>query len=96
MTGTTRAPARAVELRAAGVTPLLVDVFDAAALREALVAARPDIAVQQITDLPRGLPPERMTEGIERNARIRREGTANLVRAAVHAGVPRVVAQSIA
>lgn len=61
MTGTTRAAARAVELRAAGVTPVLVDVFDAAALREALFAARPDIVVQQITDLPRGLPPERMT-----------------------------------
>lgn len=96
MTGTTRVPARGLELQAAGVTPAVVDVFDAAALLDAVLAARPDVIVHQLTDLPRGLPPERMAEAIERNARIRREGTANLVQAAVHARVARIVAQSIA
>ena len=96
MTGTTRVPARGLELKAAAVTPAVVDVFDAAALRDAVLAARPDVIVHQLTDLPRGLPPERMAEAIERNARIRREGTANLVQAAVHARVARIVAQSIA
>jgi nucleoside-diphosphate-sugar epimerase len=37
-----------------------------------------------------------MIEGIERNARIRREGTATLVEGARHARVSRIVAQSIA
>jgi nucleoside-diphosphate-sugar epimerase len=37
-----------------------------------------------------------MQEAIARNARIRDEGTRNLVQAAIAAGVPRMVAQSIA
>jgi nucleoside-diphosphate-sugar epimerase len=37
-----------------------------------------------------------MAEGTQRNARMRREGTRNLVAAALAARVPRLVAQSIA
>jgi nucleoside-diphosphate-sugar epimerase len=37
-----------------------------------------------------------MAEGTQRNARMRREGTQNLVAAALAAGVHRLVAQSIA
>ena len=37
-----------------------------------------------------------MTEGTQRNARMRREGTRNLVVAALRSGVRRLVAQSIA
>ena len=50
----------------------------------------------QLTDLPRGLDPRRMAEGIARNARIRSEGTRNLVAAALAAGTRRLIAQSIA
>jgi nucleoside-diphosphate-sugar epimerase len=96
VTGTTRTAGRAAALRAAGVVPVVLDVFDAAAVRAALAAARPDVVVHQLTDLPAGLPPARMAEGIERNARIRREGTAHIVGAALGAGVRRLIAQSIA
>jgi hypothetical protein len=37
-----------------------------------------------------------MAEGTRRNAQMRREGTRNLVAASLAAGVPRLVAQSIA
>jgi nucleoside-diphosphate-sugar epimerase len=94
--GTTRTAARAAALRANGVVPVVLDVFDAGAVRAALGNARPDVVVHQLTDLPAGLPPERMAEGIERNARIRREGTAHIVAAALDAGVRRLIAQSIA
>ena len=94
--GLTRDPARTCGLLDAGAVPLVVDVFDASRLQQAVVAARPDIVVHQLTDLPRSLDPSRMEEGVQRNARIRREGTANLVQAAKAAGVRRVVAQSIA
>src|SRR5262249_23914383 len=40
--------------------------------------------------------PSQMTEGTQRNARMRSQGTQNLVSAALGAGVRRVVAQSIA
>ncbi|GLQ77073.1 dTDP-glucose 4,6-dehydratase [Mesorhizobium huakuii] len=96
VTGTTRNTAKAATLRALGAEPMVVDVFDAEALSRAMLAARPDIVVHQLTDLPPGLDPSRMGEAIVRNARIRDEGTRNLVAAAVASGVRRIVAQSIA
>jgi nucleoside-diphosphate-sugar epimerase len=94
--GTTRSTSKANALRAAGVEPVIVDVFDAPALSRAVSAARPDVVIHQLTDLPPGLEPARMAEGTQRNARMRREGTQNLVAAALAAGVHRLVAQSIA
>jgi nucleoside-diphosphate-sugar epimerase len=94
--GTTRSPSRAENLRAAGVEPVVVDVFDRASLVRVTVAAHPDIVIQQLTDLPPGLDPSQMAEGTRRNARMRSEGTRNLVAAALEAGVPRLIAQSIA
>src|SRR5262252_2795656 len=94
--GTTRSGAKSAALRATGIEAVVVDVFDAAALSRAVTDARPDIVMHQLTDLPPGLDPARMAEAGPRNARIRREGTENLVRAALAAGVRRLIAQSIA
>jgi len=94
--GTTRSQSRAEALRASGAEPVVVDVFDEAALSKAVVDARPEIVVHQLTDLPRGLDPAKMAEATRRNARMRSEGTHNLVAAARRAGVRRIVAQSIA
>jgi nucleoside-diphosphate-sugar epimerase len=94
--GTTRSNDKADRMRSAGVEPVVVDVFDARALSHAVSAARPDVVVHQLTDLPHGLDPARMAEGSRRNARMRREGTQNLVAATLAAGVHRLVAQSIA
>ncbi|MEX5538482.1 dTDP-glucose 4,6-dehydratase, partial [Pseudomonas syringae] len=52
--------------------------------------------IHQLTDLPRGLSPELMAKAVENNARIRTEGTRNLVAAARAAGATRLIAQSIA
>jgi len=94
--GCTRKPERGIELRAWGVEPVVVDVFDAGSLHTALLASRPDIVIHQLTDLPPGLDPAQMEAGRARNARIREEGTRNLVAAAVAAGAKRMIAQSIA
>jgi nucleoside-diphosphate-sugar epimerase len=94
--GTTRSTNKADAMRSAGVEPMIIDVFDAPALSHAVGSARPDIVVDQLTDLPLGLDPARMAEGSRRNARMRREGTRNLVAAMLAAGVHRLVAQSIA
>lgn len=61
-----------------------------------LVAAGWRVVVHQLTDLPPKLDPSRMAEATGRNARIRDEGTRNLVAAALAAGVRRMIAQSIA
>ncbi len=94
--GTTRFEARTPTLRALGAEPVVVDVFEVDALRQAMIAARPDIVIHQLTDLPPDLDPAKMADAIERNARIREEGTRNLIEAAIAAGARRLIAQSIA
>jgi nucleoside-diphosphate-sugar epimerase len=94
--GMTRASAKAAELDARGVKPVWVDAFDPIGLTDALLESRPHVVIHQLTDLPPGLDPARMATAIEGNARIRREGTANLVAAATAAGAHRLIAQSIA
>ncbi len=94
--GLTRSVAKSPALLSLGVTPVVVDVFHAEALSAAMCAAKPDIVIHQLTDLPRGLDPSQMEEGVRRNARIRAEGTANVVAAAQAAGAGLLVAQSIA
>ncbi|MGB3486930.1 MAG: NAD-dependent epimerase/dehydratase family protein [Xanthobacteraceae bacterium] len=94
--GTTRFEAKAATLRALGAEPVVVDVFDADALKQAVLAAKPDIVIHQLTDLPPGLDPAKMADALVRNARIRDEGTRNLLQAALAAGARRMIAQSIA
>jgi nucleoside-diphosphate-sugar epimerase len=92
----TRSAERAAWLRQQGVEAVEVDVFDAPALAATMAAARPGVVMHQLTDLPKNLDPAQMPEAIVRNARIRDEGTRNLIAAGVAAGASRIVAQSIA
>jgi len=50
--GMTRTPAKTDGLRAAGVNPVLCDVFDQRSLIAAVKDFRPDVIVHQLTDLP--------------------------------------------
>jgi uncharacterized protein YbjT (DUF2867 family) len=92
--GMTRFPARAEVLRALGATPVVCDVYDAAALRDAVAGYGPDAVIHQLTDLPDDA--ARIAEHAAANNRIRREGTTHLVAAARAAGARRFLAQSIA
>ncbi len=94
--GTTRSAGKAGSLRALGVEPVVVDVFDAASLTAAVAEAQPDVIIHQLTDLPPGLDPARMDEATSRNARVRQEGTRNLINAACVSRARRLVAQSVA
>jgi nucleoside-diphosphate-sugar epimerase len=89
--GMTRTPGKLQQLRDLGAEPVLCDVYDAAALRDAVVAFRPDAVVNELTDLP-----DRIAAVNAANARIRREGMRNLVAAAEAAQASRLLAQSIA
>jgi len=94
--GTTRSADKAAAVRVLGAEPVVVDVFDAGALKRAVAAAKPEAIIHQLTDL--AFPPSspQYQEGLARNARLRIEGTRNLVEAARAANVRRMVAQSIA
>jgi nucleoside-diphosphate-sugar epimerase len=96
VTGTTRTPAKAAMLRVFDVTPVIVDVFEPDALAQAVTAARPDVIIHQLTDLPSAPGTPGYVAAQEANRRLRIEGTRNLLAAAKTAGVRRVVAQSIA
>jgi len=97
ITGMTRNPASARALEASGIRPALVDVFDSDAVKAAMIAAAPDVIIHQLTDLPRAIEDEaELAAAYPRNARIRTEGTRNLIAAAQAAAARRFIVQSVA
>ncbi|BCJ26721.1 NAD-dependent epimerase/dehydratase family protein [Actinocatenispora sera] len=87
VTATTRHADRFDRLRGLGATPVQVDVYDAARLTAVVAEAAPELVMHELTDLS--------DFDTDANARLRREGTANLVAAALAAGVQRMTVQSI-
>src|ERR1700694_2176045 len=96
VTGSTRSAKNAGHLQAQGAKAVVVDVFDGNALRNAVVAARPDVVIHQLTDLPREFDETKLAASYPLNARIRTEGTRNLIAAAKAASARRFIVQSIA
>jgi len=74
----------------------LVDAFDVAALERAVRMAGAVLVIHQLTDLPREPDPVMIASSRARNARLRIEGTRNLVSAVWAAAVHRIIAQSLA
>jgi len=93
--GTTRSEEKVALLQEMGVEPVVVDVYDAERLKNILSEIRPEVVIHQLTDLPYALNENEMAAALVRNARLRTEGTKNLVEAAVNAGCKRIIAQSI-
>lgn len=87
--GLTRSNVAAV--RALGAEPIVCNVYDRERLCELVGAFAPAVVVHLLTDLPDEL--ERLPEFAAANARIRREGTRNLLAAAPGA---RFIAESVA
>jgi 2-alkyl-3-oxoalkanoate reductase len=94
--GMTRSQERAEALRAAGAEAVVADALDADAVRPAIERARPDVVINELTDLDRPLNPRKYAEWLEGTNRLRKEGTRNLVDAARAAGVRRFISQSVA
>jgi nucleoside-diphosphate-sugar epimerase len=96
VTGATRSAAKVAALESLGVRAVVVDVFDAAALNHAVLAAKPEVVINQLTDLPDVRDLMQIAASRAGNARIRIEGTRNLMAAARAAGAMRAIGQSIA
>jgi nucleoside-diphosphate-sugar epimerase len=94
VTGTTRRADRAEEIRATGASAVVCDVFDRQALAGAVKEAAPEVVVNQLTSLPEDYNPRKIDYGPTN--RVRKEGGANLMSAALAAGVRRYITQSIA
>jgi nucleoside-diphosphate-sugar epimerase len=93
--GMTRSEEHAEALRAAGAEAVIADALNAAAVRKAVEETRPDVVVNELTDLGRPLNPRRYAEWLEGTNRLRREGTRNLAEAAQAVGA-RLVSQGCA
>jgi len=82
-------------VRALGAEPAVADALDAAALRQAVLAARPDAVVNQLTRIPSRIDPRKAKEAMAETNRLRIEATRVLVGAAIDAGAQRFLSQSI-
>ncbi len=88
VTALSRTPAGAEELQARGAAAVVGDALDAESVHAAVTSARPDVVMNQVTDLATG------SSGS--NAALRVTTSRNLVDAALVAGARRVISQSIA
>jgi nucleoside-diphosphate-sugar epimerase len=96
VTATTRTPAKAGQLRAAGAEPAVVDGLDRAAVTAAVLAAAPEVIVHEMTALAAMRSLSRLDRTFAVTNELRTAGTDNLLAAAAEAGTRRVVAQSYA
>ncbi|MEB3071420.1 NAD-dependent epimerase/dehydratase family protein [[Mycobacterium] vasticus] len=90
----TRSAEKADRLAQLGAQPIVCDVFDRPALTRAVRSFAPGVLLHELTDLPDDLvdlPEESLL-----NARIRAEGTRNLLDAVDPSKPARVIAQSVA
>ncbi|OWA33486.1 dTDP-glucose 4,6-dehydratase [Saccharibacillus sp. O16] len=85
--GLIRRPEQKAVLKEVGASAVQADVLDRTALFSALAEASPDVVIHQLTAL-------QSMDGAA-NARLRTEGTRNLVDASLAVGVRRMIAQSI-
>lgn len=92
--GLTRTPAKAGLLRELGAEPVIADALDERALHAAVVAARPDVIVHQLTDLKGASDLREFDRAFASSNRLRTAGTDHLLAAARACGVQRMVAQS--
>ena len=92
--GLTRTPEKAEGLRALGAEPAVADGLDAEALRAAVVAAKPEVVIHQMTGLTGVKSFRNFDKEFALANRLRTEGTDHLLAAARAAGARRLVAQS--
>src|SRR5919201_866427 len=97
VTGATRSPERAEQVREAGAMAVVCDAFDADALNRAVAGAMPDVVVNELTSLPRDYDPRKLDRSFYGPTnRVRTEGGGTLLRGEKAAGARRFVTQSVA
>ena len=92
--GTSRSPEKAGRLSALGAKPLVLDILERNAVREAVRSAAPDAIVHEATALAGMSDFKRFEQTFAQTNRLRVEGTDHLLAAAAEFGVGRFVANS--
>jgi nucleoside-diphosphate-sugar epimerase len=94
--GTSRSPRNTERIRALGAEPIVLDLLDPRAVREAVLEVEPDAIVHQATALADVRFSRNLDRSFAQTNRLRIEGTDALLAAAAEADVARFVAQSFA
>lgn len=94
VTGTSRTEAGSRRIDAAGGRGVIMDGRDPASIRRAVLEARPDVVVHQLTSLSEGFDFKRFDEVFAVTNELRTRGTDAIIAAAHEAGTGRIVVQS--
>lgn len=94
VTGMTRTAAKAEAVKRMGAEPVVADGLDAPAVRAAVLSAKPDVVIDEMTDLAAVTDLRRFDRAFATTNQLRTSGTDFLLIAAREAGVKRFVAQS--
>lgn len=94
--GTYHSPTSAKLLQELGAEPVQLNVLDGSAVRQAVLASKPDAIIHQATALGNAKFGRSLDKTFAMTNRLRTEGTDALLAAAREAGVRRFVAQSFA
>lgn len=92
--GLTRSARKADTIRRMGAEPVVADALDAAAIRAAVLSARPDAVIHQMTALSGASDLRHFDRSFAASNRLRTEGTDILLAASREADVKRFIAQS--
>ncbi len=91
-----RSEQRAATLREAGADAVVADALDAAALRAAIVGAKPEVVINQLTALPAVIRPRHYAADLAATTELRHKAYPVVAQAAAEAGARRVISQSVA
>jgi nucleoside-diphosphate-sugar epimerase len=92
--GLTRTAAKAEAIMRMGAEPVVADGLDAAAIRAAVTSTRPDVIIDEMTDLSGMTDLRHFDRTFANTNQLRTRGTDFLLAAAREAGVKRFIAQS--
>lgn len=93
---TTRREARTAVLAELGARPLILEALDRQAVLRIVMETKPEVIINQLTDLSAPFSPRRYEQWLESTNRLRTEGAQHLVEAALQAGTRIMISQSIA
>ena len=94
VTGLTRSPAKVEALSGAGAAATVVDALDFAAVRAALLDARPEVVIHEMTAISNASDLAHFDRGFAATNRLRTDGVDYLLAAARECGARRFIAQS--
>jgi nucleoside-diphosphate-sugar epimerase len=92
----TRSRARAHQLFRQRVEPVVCNIFDEDALTNALESFAPEVVINELTSTPARVHLRHVSQEMTATNRLRTDGTATLLRAALRAGARRFISQSVA